>query len=1017
MADSILRLKVESSEYDSKIRRATEGLKRYADGCRQAGRTLNDVDDGVLEFTQALGKMDTVNRDARGKINELTKSFTDLKLQYNQLTQEEKNSPFGQALSSSLDQLKTRIRETRTELAGIEGELKGGGFKDLLGGIAGKFGVSPTMLTGAGAAIAGVGAAFNALKNNISTAMNFETSMSQLSSLTGKTGKELDQLKNYAIELGSTTTLSASQVADAFRLIGSQQPQLLASGEALKEVTKYAIRLSEAAGIDLATASQTLSTSINQMGGDSSNAARYVNILAAASQKGAGDIAWLGEAITKSATTARAVGTGYEELVANLEQLAKAGFDASTAGTALRSIIMNLEKQTNNEYKPSVVGLTKAFENLGKANLTINGYQEIAGKLFAAQAKALADAAGEARNMTEAISGTNIAEEQATTNTDNLSGSIKSLQSAWEGFNLHLNSSNGLLRKFVDMAKGAVNFLDYFTEGGRQSAMQNALTNDKSTLMFGTRVSGVVPNLQRLGGSNYKNMVYNEIQQMYNRAISAGIAYRDTKTAKGTGAWERAQASIDLIEAAKRDFTLRARRMMGLIKDTPGDDEDKQEKPQPQEEPKSTSKTSKINQALTPAQQAVKDVERELKDYATSISMAQDKLASNMMTSDEYDKQVQQGQKKLADAYLKAYTLTGNEKYYTAYTEAADRYKDMSEVVNTTIETQKKAQDAARELAQAQKKLTDALTEASTAYNTNDLKGYLAAMNKVGGDVIPGLASGNFTLTSDNLATFKGYLKTKMGAVESGSEQYKNLWAQSVDVNTLSTLISEATKRGIDMAEIAPQDFWSRIFGPNPGDYIDDKTWQSLADKIASLSDKNPIKLNFATGELEGKSTSNGKGDFNKLVGNVSTITGALNQLGVEIPEGFSKTLGVLQVISTITMAIQSLVGLTASTSILKSIPIIGWFLHNGGVVHAANGFSGEVPGNMFSGDNIPAMLNSGETVLTRSQVGILSSALNAQTYSGTGRSEAVIESDQIRLVLQNGAQAKGMTLGEYLNI
>ena len=1024
MADSILRLQVESQEYDAKLKRATEGLQRYVDGCRKVGGTLEVVEKETLDYVKAIGQIETVSRSATGKLSEMKRAFTDLSVQYNQLTDAEKTAPFGKSLAASLDQLKTRIRETRTELAGIEGELKGGGFKDLLGGIAGKFGVSPTMLTGAGAAIAGVGAAFNALKNNISTAMNFETSMSQLSSLTGKTGKELDQLKNYAIELGSTTTLSASQVADAFRLIGSQQPQLLASGEALKEVTKYAIRLSEAAGIDLATASQTLSTSINQMGGDSSNAARYVNILAAASQKGAGDIAWLGEAITKSATTARAVGTGYEELVTNLEQLAKAGFDASTAGTALRSIIMNLEKQTNNEYKPSVVGLTKAFENLGKANLTINGYQEIAGKLFAAQAKALADAAGEARNMTEAISGTNIAEEQATTNTDNLSGSIKSLQSAWEGFNLHLNSSNGLLRKFVDMAKGAVNFLDYFTEGGRQSAMQNALTNDKSTLMFGTRVSGVVPNLQRLGGSNYKNMVYNEIQQMYNRAISAGIAYRDTKTAKGTGAWERAQASIDLIEAAKRDFTLRARRMMGLIKDNPNDIKDKvkKEMPQPQEETNSTSKTSKINQALTPAQQAVKDVERELKDYATSISMAQDKLASNMMTSDEYDKQVQQGQKKLADVYLKAYTLTGNEKYYTSYTEAADRYKDISEVVNTTIETQKKAKDAARELAQAQKKLTDALTEASTAYNTNDLKGYLAAMNKVGGDVIPGLASGNFTLTSDNLATFKGYLKTKMGAVESGSEQYKNLWAQSVDVNTLSTLISEATKRGIDMAEIAPQDFWSKIFGPNPGDYIDDKTWQSLADKIASLSDKNPIKLNFATGneaKQSGDKAEKHENQIGKVVSGMTSITNSLQHIGVEIPEGFNKVINIMNIIQTIMTTVGSF---GSAGSFLSNIPILGGLFSlfgaaNGGVVHAANGFSGIVPGNLMSGDQVPALLNSGEVVLNRAQAGVLASDIRQGSIGYEGRTQAIIESDQIKLVLRNGAQARGMTLSDYLEI
>ena len=69
----------------------------------------------------------------------------------------------------------------------------------------------------------------------------------------------------------------------------------------------------------------------------------------------------------------------------------------------------------------------------------------MAGKMFAAQAKALAEAAGEAKNMKEQITGTNIAEEQAKTNTDNLDGALKGLSSAWEGLNLHINSSNGVL--------------------------------------------------------------------------------------------------------------------------------------------------------------------------------------------------------------------------------------------------------------------------------------------------------------------------------------------------------------------------------------------------------------------------------------------------------------------------------------------------------------------------------------------------------------------------------------------
>lgn len=348
---------------------------------------------------------------------------------------------------------------------------------------------------------AAVGAFTSVIRGNIETARNFEKSMSQLSSLTGMVGADLNKLKEYSIELGSSTTLSASQVADAFKLIGSQQPQLLASGEALKAVTKNAITLAEAAGIELAEAAKTLSVSINQMGGDSSKAERYVNVLAAASQKGAGDIAWLGEAITKSGTTAKAIGTDYEELVANLEQLAKAGYDASTAGTALRSIIMNLEKKAVDEFKPSVVGLTQAFENLGKANLSLTEYQDIAGKMFASQAKALAEASGEAKTMREAITGTNTAMEQAKTNTDNLDGSLKSLASAWEGLSLHINSSNGLLRDAVDWLTELIRTADQaFITIGDSSMWETYKTGLKEGLDVILQTIGPLSTLVRMVG-------------------------------------------------------------------------------------------------------------------------------------------------------------------------------------------------------------------------------------------------------------------------------------------------------------------------------------------------------------------------------------------------------------------------------------------------------------------------------------------------------------------------------------
>ena len=260
-----------------------------------------------------------------------------------------------------------------------------------------------------------------------------------------------------------------------------------------------------------------------------------------------------------------------------------------------------------------------------------------------------------------------------------------------------------------------------------------------------------------------------------------------------------------------------------------------------------------------------------------------------------------------------------------------------------------------------------------------------------------------------------------------GSTAYNNLTSQITDVTTLRNLVGESLKAGLgtslfDVTDETGRDFWTRAMEGG----VENIDWQTIVDKIneaRKAAGLDAIKLDFVTGSVSAEkvsntsSAANGKNDFNKLVGNVSTISGALQQLGVEIPEGFSKTLGILQVISTITMAIQSLVGISASTSILKSIPVIGWFLHNGGVVHAANGFAGTVPGTQFSGDNIPAMLDAGETVLSRSQTNLLASVLNDTNRGGTGRSEAVIESDQIRLVLQNGAQAAGKTIGEYLGI
>ena len=125
MADSILRLRVESNEYDSKIKRAQQGLLHMEEACRKVGGTLSVLEKEEKDFVQSLGSMDTVSKTARGRLNELTTAFTELSMQYNRLTDEEKRGDFGKALSGSLEQLKTRISETKSQLADTNRELNG----------------------------------------------------------------------------------------------------------------------------------------------------------------------------------------------------------------------------------------------------------------------------------------------------------------------------------------------------------------------------------------------------------------------------------------------------------------------------------------------------------------------------------------------------------------------------------------------------------------------------------------------------------------------------------------------------------------------------------------------------------------------------------------------------------------------------------------------------------------------------------------------------------------------------
>lgn len=298
-------------------------------------------------------------------------------------------------------------------------------------------------LKGIAQVVFGLSAAYAGLRiasTVINSHREFTAAISDLSAITGATGKDLDFLRKKSLEYGATTTLTATQVAEAFKLVASAKPDLLENASALAMVTKEVIALAEASGAALPEAAKILGSTLNQFGASADQASRFVNVLAAGAKFGASEIADTSMALKDVGLVAAGAGTSFEELNAALQAMAAVSIKGSEAGVGLRNVYLNLASQSNAKFKPSVVGLTQAIKNLKAAQLSDVQLLEIFGKKNIIAAKALISQSDSLGTLTEKLTGTTTAYDQAAIKVDNLDGDIKKMNSAWESTALLLGA-------------------------------------------------------------------------------------------------------------------------------------------------------------------------------------------------------------------------------------------------------------------------------------------------------------------------------------------------------------------------------------------------------------------------------------------------------------------------------------------------------------------------------------------------------------------------------------------------
>ena len=882
MADSIIKLRVASEEFDAKIKRAAEGVKGIVNECHKAGSVLNVLEKENREYIESLGNMSTVSNTARGKVNELSKAFTDLRALYNSLSQEEKNGEFGKELNKQLDIMKTRIQDGTKELKNIKDEMTGsGGLTGALDNLAGKFGMNIQQLAGWGAALAAAKGALDVAKDA------FFASEANVD------------------EWGRTVAASESLY-------------------------------------------QSFLTSLNNT--DISGFLSRIDEIVTAARKAYDELDRLGTMKTIQAPAISAQQTENERM----RMMIQTGrYIAPMDGRAPAAGMKNGQLLTADQIR----NIEKHLQN-GMNNVV---------KLVGNEVKQTSKAIDAVYNRQAKELGMSIKEFRKGT-------------SSMEEFDKRVAGAQAYNKYESEHTS-----MQYDAGQGRYVQKRDRTANPYEAYKGW--------DVFRVDGDRYKQLVQ-LIQQ------------RDQQTGQAYSMQSQAYRTINRAEGTTVRSILNGGAGSG-----------------------SGSGGKGGSTTTSPAD----EVAKAEKEYADTISNAKVKLDESVIKQEEHDKAVLDGQKKLGEAYLKAYNATGDEKYLNAFGDTANKINEMQGVVDSNIEAQKAAEQSARELERAQRKQAEALDSMKTASAEGNLGEYYKAQKqyqKAGGTGTGGVDV-PVNITAGNLDAFTAHIKEEIGKTDLADPMMKTLEENMSDATAISTIMQTAIKNGIDTAQFDTSGLMQKLLNSED---ISDDTIQAYVDQLNNLLKEKfdetewpqvAITFNVKSKEIENLAKSQQK-DAQKMAKEwqaagqaISAVGNAMNQ----IEDPAAKVLGTIaQAVATMMLSYSQAATQAASmgpwawiafaaTGLATAITSVN-AIKNATENHANGGFIG---GNSYSGDNMLASgpdgkligLNAGELILNKSQQNNLANALENEGGGG-GTSQPYVTGEMIYLGLNNYLKANG---------
>jgi TP901 family phage tail tape measure protein len=456
-----------------------EALRRkYLEAKRIKGEDAQETREAELAYQQSLGTLrrtETQLQRLNGQINE--------------------NSSAWGRLNRRLSDTGERWQNTGQNMQSVGQELTS------------TFGMA-TLAVGGGLAVA------------TKKAMDFESQLSSVKALTGASADEMAKMRDLAMEMGSKTkysSLEAAQGIEELLKAGLTPAQVQAGG------LQQALSLATAGGLDLAKASEIMSTALNAFKKDGMSAADASNILAGSANASATSVEELQYGLSAVATVADGTGFSFRDTAAALGVFANNGLKGSDAGTSLKTMLANLQPSTKAQATLfSELGLiTKEGSNqFFDAAGNVKSMADVAGILQ----NALKDMTNEQRQAalgtmfgSDAIRAGNIlykegekginsfkkamsnvtAEEVATEKMNNLKGHIEELKGAAETAGITIG--NALTPAIDSMVGGIQKGVDWFNN--LSPAMQKTIAVGGAVVTGLLGVTAAVGGVLAIGGA------------------------------------------------------------------------------------------------------------------------------------------------------------------------------------------------------------------------------------------------------------------------------------------------------------------------------------------------------------------------------------------------------------------------------------------------------------------------------------------------------------------------------------